>query len=449
MGLGLLGGGVATVNFILNQGAKVTITDLKSKKELAPAIKKIKGKVVKYVLGKHRIKEIEDNQIIIKNPSIPKNSSYLAAARRLGKLIENDASLFFRLCPDPIIGVTGTKGKSTTVSIIEQILLKAGQKPVLVGHNTTPVLSQLELITKSQPIVFELSSWRLERLPIVEKSPHLAVITNVLKDHLNKYDSFKEYIADKKNIFRYQNKNDFAILNLDNPITRSMGREVRSKRFWFSGRYFAEENGLFIKDNQIIFRRNGKESRVADLSNQQWDKNAAIENILAAVLVAKLMGIQNRFITSGLDGYQTLNGRMEKIATTQGITFINDTCATIPEATINALDRFSKKVILIAGGEDKNLEYSKLARNVSSKTKSIHFIEGSATKKIVKLIDKKKVAYTVSPTIQQAFSQATALARKGDTIVLSPAAASFGKYFINEFDRGKQFNLLVKNFKRK
>lgn len=445
MGLGLLGGGVATVLFLLKKGAIITITDLKTKKELAPSLTKLKGKKITYILGRHRMQDIQNNEIIIRNPSVPKNSPYILAAQKLGKIIENDASLFFRFCPQPIIGITGSKGKSTTVWLINKIFTQAGKKPILVGHNAVPVLSQIKYINKKRSIIFEMSSWRLERLIAIKKSPHLAVITNVFNDHLNKYKNFKEYLADKKNIFRWQNKTDFVILNRDNQITRKIGEEVVAQRFWFSKKYFPQENGIFIKDNKIIYRRLGKQVLVVNLKEHQWSKNFFLENILPAILVAKIYQIKNQDIVSALDSLKkSLPGRLETVANIHGITFINDTCATVPEATLKALDKFSRPPILIAGGEDKKLNYTKFTKQLPIKTKSVHFIDGSATKKMISQLNKKKCRFTISQNLSKAFAQAILSAQRGDTIILSPGAASFGKYFINEFDRGEQFNRLVK-----
>lgn len=449
LGLGLLGGGLATVKFLLAQKAKVTITDLKSKKELAPILAQLKNKKITCILGRHRLQDIKENEIIIKNPSVPKDSSYLLAAKKYGKFIENDASLFFRFCPHPVIGVTGSKGKSTTVFLIKKFFEHAGKKPVLVGHDQTAVLSQLKLIGKNQPIIFELSSWRLERLSAIKKSPKIAVITNVLRDHLNKYKNFSAYLADKKNIFRFQHKNDYVILNRDNAICRQLGQEVVSRRFWFSKKYFAAENGICCQGSKIIFRHHGRRMIIVDLKNHQWPNHIFLENILPAILVAKLGKISNQNIVATLDHLpKGLNGRLEKIATVRGIIFINDTCATVPEATIKALETISPPLVLIAGGEDKNLDYSAFIRLLPSKAKSIHFIDGTATRKMIRQLGQKKLNYTLSPTLAKAFRHAVRIATLGDTVLLSPAAASFGKYFVNEFDRGKQFNQLVKSLKK-
>lgn len=447
LGLGLLGGGVATVLFLLKKGARVTITDLKTKEELAPSLNKLKGKKVTYILGRHRMKDIQNNEIIIRNPSVPKNSPYIRAAQKQNKIIENDASLFFRFCHWPIIAVTGSKGKSTTVLLIKKIFDQACKKPILVGHNTVPVLSQLKYLAGKRPVIFEMSSWRLERLAAIKQSPRVAVITNVFRDHLNKYRNFNEYLADKKNIFCWQNKTDFVILNRDNQITRKIGQEAVAQRFWFSLKYFPQENGIFIRANKIIYRWQGKQIVISDLKEHHWSKYFLLENILPAILVAKISHIKNRDIVLALDRLRaSLPGRLETIATVRGVTFINDTCATVPEATLRALDRFSRPPILIAGGEDKKLDYTEFSKRLPVKTKSVHFFDGSATKKMIRRLNKKKCKYTLSPNLVKAFKQAIFSAQKGDTIILSPAAASFGKYFVNEFDRGEQFNKLVKSF---
>ena len=202
MGLGLHGGGVGVARFFAKQGARVLVTDLRKKAELKESLEKLKDWPIKYVLGKHRSEDFKNQDLIIKNPAVPNQSKYCQIAQRNGIPIETDIGLFFELCPAPIIGVTGTKGKSTTASLIAQILksAKGGKRPkvVLAGNIRTSVLDQLPRIKKNSRVVLELSSWQLEGLAKHKKSPHLAVMTNFKPDHLNRYQNLKEYFQAKK-----------------------------------------------------------------------------------------------------------------------------------------------------------------------------------------------------------------------------------------------------------
>jgi len=442
MGLGTLGGGVGTAKFLAKQGAKVLATDLKSRAELANSLKQLKSFPIKYVLGRHRITDFTNTGLVVKNPAVPKNSPFLKAAERRDIPIENDASLFFNYCPNPIIGVTGSKGKSTTVALLERMLKKGKVPVVLAGHNTTSVLDRIELLKKKDWVLFELSSWRLEGLAKIKKSPQIAVITNLVPDHLNTYRGMREYQEAKKKIYQFQNSRDYVILNRDNKITRSFGKEVPSQRYWFSLKSFSEQNGAFIKNNKIFFRSYGKESLVLDLSTLKLLGKHNVQNALAAVIVAKILKISNRNIADVLRSFKGMPGRIELVRILKGAKYFNDTAATIPDATIAALDSFNKKVILIVGGQNKKLNYSNLSRKIIKRTKQLILLPGSASDEIEKLLKRRHFSFTKCNSLSSAVLAARQRAEREDVILFSPGAASFN-LFRNEFDRGDQFKKFV------
>ncbi|MFZ2603481.1 MAG: Mur ligase family protein, partial [Candidatus Omnitrophota bacterium] len=223
MGLGLLGGGIATTKWLIKHGAKVTVTDLKDKKTLASSIKALGhgAKRARFVLGKHDEKDFKNNEIIVVNPAVPKESKFLKIARDNGARFENEASLFFRFCKNPVIAVTGTRGKTTTVNWIHHFLKQKYPNSVLTGNSSdNPMLKVLDGLDGKSPVVAELSSWHLELLPQSGKSARVAVITNLLPDHLNRYKNLSEYASAKANIFKHQTKDDFLILNKNNKWTK-------------------------------------------------------------------------------------------------------------------------------------------------------------------------------------------------------------------------------------
>jgi UDP-N-acetylmuramoylalanine--D-glutamate ligase len=446
MGLGTLGGGVGVVSYLLKCGAKLTVTDIRTKKQLSLAIKKIKSKQIVYVFGKHREQDFKNADLIIKNPAVSKTSKYLKIAKKNNVPIESDATLFFQLCKVPIIGVTGTKGKTTTVALLEKIFKQAGKHVVVVGHNQVSVLDRLDIIKKNSVVLFELSSWRLEILQEHKISPHGAVITNIAQDHLNTYKGMSEYIKAKSNIFAFQKKNDFVILNKQNRYTREFGKDVISRRYWFSKKPFVEQNGVFVKNSKIIFRKAGKDSFVAPISLLKVKGEHNLENVLAAVLTAKILGVANKYIKSSIGVFSGLTDRLEFVREIKGSAFYNDTAATIPDATIAALRSFSKKVVLIAGGVDKKLSYSNLAGEISKHSKATVLLPGSATEKLKPYLRKKRIEYTETKNLLQAVKTAYSLSNKKDSILFSPGAASFN-LFKNEFDRGEKFRSIVKNLK--
>ena len=214
MGIGLHGGGVGVIKFLAAQGAKVFGTDLRKKEELKSSLEALPElDDIEYVLGEHRLNDFTDADMIIKNPGVPEDSKYLTAAKEAGVPIESDIGIFLELCPAPIIGVTGTKGKSTTAALLAHILSAHYPQVILAGNIRQSVLTKLPEITKDTIIVIELSSWQLADAQNHKKSPYVAVITNIKQDHLNRYNNFQDYIKDKKLIFKFQKEKDYLFLN--------------------------------------------------------------------------------------------------------------------------------------------------------------------------------------------------------------------------------------------
>lgn len=435
MGLGIVGGGVGVVKFLVKAKAKVLVTDLKSKKELASSLKKIKKLPVKFVLGEHRAKDFISTDLIIKNPGVPDNSIYLKIAKRNKVPIETDVGIFFELCPAPIIGVTGTKGKSTVATLIYSLLKIKYPNVILAGNIGTSPLESLQKITKSSKVVLELSSWQLEGLESHKKSPQIAIITNIYPDHLNRYKGFREYIDSKKIIFLFQNAKDLLFLNYDDPVVRKFSKKAKSKVHFFSEKRMPQDLREVFSSLKIVGDHN-------------------ISNALAASFVAKLYGISPENIQKVIKNFKNPAGRQEYIGESKGVKYFNDTTATMPSAVIAAIKTISQRfprsrIILIAGGQDKELDYKKLAKEISKKVSNLILFQGTASAKIKKEIKRLKEPQSVSldvSSMEKAVKMASKLANKGDIVLLSPSAASFN-LFKNEFDRGKQFNKAVKKLK--
>ncbi len=436
-GLGLLGGGIAATKWLVKHGAKVTVTDLKTRKELASSIKSlgVAAKKVRFVLGKHRAADFKDNEIIIVNPAVPRQSTFLKIAKKSGARLENEASIFFRFCRNPIIAVTGTRGKTTTANWIHYLLKKKYPRAVLTGNSAdNPMLATLDKLDGKNPVVVELSSWHLELLPKSGRAPHIAVITNLYPDHLNRYPSMRSYALAKANIFLNQSKEDFLLLNKDNPWTKFF-RKLQPKSQIV---HFPISVGLNLE----------KFRRTHGVHN--------FYNLNAAILVARHFGVPREIIKSALKTLPQLKFRQEVVLRRRNLEVIDDTTATTPEATMAALERFkvSGKLILITGGTDKNLDFSGWARIVKRavRPENLFLLNGTATKKMTRSLHETGYFRKFKP---QAFENLTPLIKvvkknlrpktyNLSTIILfSPGATSFEK-FQNEFDRGEQFNRLVK-----
>ena len=451
-GLGLHGGGVGIVKFLVESGAKVIVTDIKTKEQLAPSIEKLKGlKNIQYFLGQHRSEDFTNVDMVIKLPPIPWTDNNIKLALENKIPVEMDSSLFFKLCKNPIIGVTGSKGKTTTATLIYEILKSAGKNPVKIGIGQVSVLDKLLTLKKDSIPVFELSSWRLSGLGREKISPHIGVITNIFIDHLNYYKTMEKYIEDKKYIFSNQKSKDWLIINSDDQQVSEMTKETRSQVVSFSYEPTKQNPAVFI-DNDFIFLNDGIDvKKLISIKEIKILGRHNLANVMAAIGAAHAYGITGEEIKKALPELKGAPHRLEQVLELNEVKYYNDTAATIPDAAISALEAFQQPIILIAGGTDKNLNFKNFAKKIVQKTKHVILLKGNATEKIIDEI--RKIAgddfvqlIKIVDSMDAAVLIAQKKAQKNDVVVLSPGAASFG-LFLNEFDRGDKFREAVKRLK--
>ncbi len=454
MGLGQFehGSGLIAAMYAARAGADLIITDLKTAGDLAHQVKRFKdyletigyvGKV-EWVMGEHRDQDFTGVDMIIRNPGVPIKSAYLQKARAAGVPVESEMTLFFRACPSRIIGITGTRGKSTTTALIAHIL-EAGEKKLWWGGNIgkRSPLEFVDQVKADDVVVLELSSWMLESVHEHALSPQVAVLLNVQEDHLNRYSGMAEYAEAKSYLIRHQKPEDVAIINHGNEYTSKMDALTKARVVWFD-RNEAIEGGYRLKETVVLRRVDGKDVEVADLSRCRLLGKHNQENILAAVACAVEQGISRADIEAGLATFQPLPGRLQYVDQARGVTFVNDTTATTPSATLAALEALhGRPIILITGGADKGLHFDALGKAVPTQTKAAVFLPGTATQAYKDALS-STAGWTMldAATMQDAVEKAFGLAETGDMIVLSPACASFG-LFKNEFDRGAQFDAAV------
>ncbi len=460
MGLGLHGGGVATATWLVRHGAKVTATDMRDKNILAPSLSALKDLPIRFVLGRHEPSDFTRSSMVIVNPGVPRESTYLRAAAKAGVRIENDASLFFRHLDNPVIAVTGTRGKTTSTEWIVALLAKK-YKGVRPSGNTpdNPFLKEFDRIKgKNIPVVAEMSSWQLELLPVSEKAPHIAVITNLYPDHLNRYKGMTQYAKAKANIFLHQHADDFLVLSHKNEWTPFfLKQRPKSTIFYFTaGVLHGVENGIYVQRGMAYFRFDGLTQRlfpVKRFTSEHGTHN--LENLLAAVLAVKLYDPEVRISEHDILALPAPRMREEVIAERKKLMIVNDSCATSPDGTIAALRRFSRigDIVLIAGGTDKMLEFETLSREIKKHVRAddLILLEGSATTKLASLLPTAFAQNAPLKTLSECVTKAFVIAKtnKKKTIILfSPGAASFEK-FLHEFDRGERFSALVKKLIKK
>lgn len=450
-GLGLNGGGVESAIWFARHKAKVAVTDIKNKEVLKPSLKKLKGYKFKYSLGGHRQEDIRESDIIIQNPGVPNDSPFIKLARNLSKPIYNAASIFFYYCPLKIIAVTGTRGKSTTSYITWLMLKKKFKAAKIAGLSDSPILRDLDKLKLGNFAVLELSSWQLEFLPSVKKSPQIAAITNIYEDHLNRYVGMEDYIDAKWNIFAHQKAEDTAVLNADNELL--MEKLKKSKIAAEVNLISLKKpvlNGAYLDGSKIIKVQRGEKETLLDLNKIKGSYLSRGEhnmyNLLIASFIVRHLGIDLNSIKNVAMRFSGLPGRQELIRTLRGVEYYNDTTSTTPIACIQALNALGDKnrALLIAGGEDKNLNYGALGKAIKKSAKALMLLPGSASAKILEAIKKEKYKgeLILAQSLKQALDAASSIAKRGDRVIFSPAGASFN-LFLNEFDRGEKFVKLI------
>lgn len=451
MGLGLHGGGLGMSRWLIKHGAKIVVTDLKSAKQLAGPVAELKklDPSITFVLGEHREKDFTDTDLVIKNPGVPSSSPYLSMASKAGVPITTDIGIFVSNFPGTIVGVTGTKGKTTTTTVLHQMIEATGKSVLLGGNLRKSPLDQLDAATKKTIAILELSSFQLEAFAELKFSPHVAVWTNIFPDHLDRYNTMEEYIAAKANIIKFQKSDDVFVTNADQTELEKLAETAKSKVVFFSATKELT-HGAYVKDGALQLSTPDGQMRLCSIADLKIVGSHNVENMLAASAAAHQLGVSIEIIKKVLTSFQGVDNRLQTIRTVGGVDYINDTASTIPSSTIAALDAFARPIVLIAGGAEKNLPIDELAAHILEKAKKVVLLDAPVSKKLLKKMHELDATRTSKLTVSQhanSMQSAVELASKeavvGDVVLLSPGAASFGM-FTNEFDRGDQFVEAVK-----
>lgn len=435
MGLGLLGRGIGVIKFLAECGADLLVTDLKTKEQLASSLAELAGfKNITYVLGEHRLKDFRDRDLVIKAAGVPLDSIYVAEALANGVPVKMESSLFASLTSAILIGITGTRGKSTTTHFIYESLQKFYKKgQVFLGGNvrglaTLPLLKEAG---RNDLVVLELDSWQLQGFGDEKISPHIAVFTNFLPDHLNYYmrsgnseaQAMDLYFADKANVFRHQNKSDYLI------VSCGMAHEIVKKYPLLQSEIVAV-NKKDLPENWHL--------------NIPGEHNR--ENLVLGAAVLRAVGFGEDEIKASVESFKGVRGRLQLIREKNGVKIYNDTTSTTPVSTIAALealgDSDKKNIVLIMGGSDKKIDMTELLNTLPKYCKTIVLLPGSGTDTVKEKIKAENPNTIEVGDLSDAVTKALDVAEAGDSVILSPGFASFG-LFKNEFDRGEQFDALI------
>ncbi|HEX3989457.1 MAG TPA: UDP-N-acetylmuramoyl-L-alanine--D-glutamate ligase [Verrucomicrobiae bacterium] len=440
--VGLGKSGVASALFLKARGARVTVSDTKSGDELHNEIPALLDHGIAVETGGHGERTFRGQDLIVVSPGVPVDAPALVQARNLGEPVIGEIELAARFLPGPIIAITGSNGKTTTTTLVGEIMT-AGGLPALVGGNIgTPAISLAQQAKPETVIVLEVSSFQLETIHTFR--PKVAVVLNVTPDHLDRHRTFDAYVDAKARIFENQTSTDFAVLNADDPTCVSMTARTKAQVFWFS-REKEVGQGAWIREGTILFRDRSGQREIMLASEIPLKGAHNLENVLAAVCAGAFMGCTPEKIRQAVREFKAVEHRLEFVARIRGVDYYNDSKATNVDATIKALESFPANVHLILGGKDKGSDYSVLNDLLRQRVKRVYTIGAAAGKIESQIVSAKDGGPEIVPaeTLENAVRKAHATAQPGDVVLLAPACASFDQ-FKNYEHRGQVFKETVK-----
>ena len=431
------------IDYFHEKKSKVTVFD---SREIGEISKEIMDKVTNYAmeisLGKGYLNKLQGFDLILRSPSCLPTVPELEEEAARGAIITTEVELLMKMCPAEVIGVTGSDGKTTTTTLISEILKKAGYNCYVGGNIGTPLFTKLHEIKPDDKVVLELSSFQLMGM---EVSPNISVITNITPNHLNVHKDYEEYIDAKKNIFKCQNRDGIVILNYDNEITRNCASEVKGKVIFFSSKEKLD-NG-YIVDNGVIKECDDKlRKHIVSAKELTIRGKHNYENICAAIAATRTLVD----IATAIEVIKTFPGvehRIEFVKEINGVKWYNDSASSTPSRTISGLNAFDEEIVLIAGGADKNLDYTPIAKPILDKVKTLILMGQTSGKifdsvKAEEEIENKEINIYMVNSLSQAVILAKRYSLPGQVVLFSPASTSFDM-FKNMYDRGHQFKDIV------
>jgi UDP-N-acetylmuramoylalanine--D-glutamate ligase len=438
MGAGI--SGIAVALILQKIGAHVTLSDAKTADKLNKDLSELTSAGVKVVLGRQDGLLLKEINYIVMSPGISINIPLVKEARAQGIIVMSEIEVAYLMCPTKIVAVTGTNGKTTTTTLIGE-MLKAAAKEVVVGGNIGFALSEeVSGISEKGIVVAEISSFQLEG--IIDFHPHIAAILNVTPDHLDRHGSMENYIATKEQIFANQSADDYLVLNYDDAAVRDMAIRAKSKVMYFT-RTKALDEGIYLADEQIKMNWQGQTTTILPIRDMQIKGMHNVENAMAACAVAFLAGVSVSDMATVLCEFGGVEHRIEPVAVIKQVAYYNDSKATNPESSIKALEAFDGRIVLIAGGRDKNTDLTAFMQLAKIKTDHVILL-GEAAARFAEAAKQQAIEniHRVD-SMEAAVKLAHELAVYPEVVLLSPACSSYDM-FKNYEQRGKVFKELVK-----
>lgn len=446
--VGLARSGIAVTEYLLKENAKVVISDSKPLRELCDIVENLK-KIgnLDFILGRNpNVEEVKEFELAIVSPGVPLDIDYIVEMKKINIEVISEIELAYRASREKkidFIGITGTNGKTTTTSIMGEILKEAGFETYVVGNIGSPAIKAVLSASKKSVLVTELSSFQLES--IVDFKPEVSSVLNLTEDHMNRHHTIRNYAKAKANIFSNQDKSTTCVLNYDDKITRSMGIDNPSKVMYFS-RNHELEYGVYLNGEYIVFAKNGKQTKLMKSDEFNIPGGHNLENAMAAIAMSIAYGIKTEIYTKVLKTFKAVEHRLEFVDNVDGVMYVNDSKGTNPDSTIKAVQSYKNPIILIAGGYDKGSDFNELFEIAKENVKSVICIGQTA-----KLIESTALNHGIKDIIhvesmETAVKKAEEISQKGDVVLLSPACASWGMYN-NYEERGNDFKNCVHKIK--
>jgi UDP-N-acetylmuramoylalanine--D-glutamate ligase len=449
--LGLGRQGVSLVRFLVQQGARVTVSDLRRAEELQEALASLGGYEVRYVLGEHPFSLLDGVDLVCLSGGVPLDAPIVVEARQRGVPFSNDAQLFLERSPAQVIGITGSSGKTTTTSLVGRMLQSSGFLTWVGGNIGRPLIDRLSAIKPDDRVVIELSSFQLE---IMKASPQVAAVLNVTPNHLDRHKTMEVYTAAKRRILDFQAEDDLAVLSCDDPGSRALAATARGQVVFFgklngaAGRMDADD-GAFLKDDAVTIRLEGQERAVCRVDEIRLLGEHNVMNVLAACALAGVAGTPVDVMREVVRQFSGVEHRLQLVRVLRGVCYYDDSIATAPERTLAALQAFEAPIVLLAGGKDKALPWDEMAR--ASVNRARHVIAfGEAAELVERVVGTawrqaaggRLEGIRRVESLEEAVDVAAQVARSGDVVLLAPGGTSFDA-FRDFAARGDRFQALV------
>jgi UDP-N-acetylmuramoylalanine--D-glutamate ligase len=435
--IGLAREGLDLTQFLTAHGASVVVSDQKSTDELSEAVGQVTGGEVTLKLGGHDVSHLDGVDMVFASPGVPPEHELLQAARSQHIQLSSLVELFFALCPAPILGITGSAGKSTTTSLLGDIFAAAGRDVFVGGNIGRPLLGQLAQMSRSSWVVMELSSFQLEPLHV---SPHIALVTNVTPNHLDRHPTMDAYWAAKGQILAHQSPSDWAVLNADDAWTLRYRPHARLLRFSLQG----VVEGAYLAGQRVMLLG----EPLLDIADVPLRGRHNLANVLAAAAAAHTAGIDRQSMQAAIRDFKGVAHRLQTVGERDGVRFVDDSIATAPERSIAALLAYDEPLVLVAGGRDKHLPMQEWATLITKRVKHVILL-GEMSELVADALQAADPSYqsiTRATSMDEAVAEAARVARSGDVVLLSPGGTSYDMYTDFE-ERGRDFARAAAEFR--